>query len=95
MRVRPLIRDERDKDEQIAWMWEGNAISQLKAASQSISKRTVNETHPRDAYQFDHLFTPDHTNEHIYSSAVQPVVSQVSTKISFWLYFSSFMCEII
>ena len=62
----------------MAWMWEGNVITQAQRnLGPNIAARTVADTHPRDTYQFDHLFTPDHTNTEIYTTAVHPIIGRV------------------
>jgi hypothetical protein len=74
--VRPQLRDE--KEDSVAWMWEGNVIAQARQTlGSNIAARGVADTHPRDSYQFDHLFTPEHTNSEIYQSAVHPIVGRV------------------
>lgn len=76
MRVRPQLRDE--VTQEIAWLWDGNVITQARSnLGPSISSRSAADTHSRDAYQFDHLFSPEHSNAEIYADAVHPIVGRV------------------
>lgn len=78
MRVRPLLRDERERSEPVSWLWEDDTITQARQGMHdNISSRSVAETHPRDTYRFDHLFTPEHSNLDIYESAIHPIVCRV------------------
>lgn len=80
VRVRPLLNAEIEREEPLAWLWgtgEHNTISQ---DAQHIPKRTAYNKDgecPSTApagYTFDHLYIPDHSNEHIYESNVHNIV---------------------
>jgi hypothetical protein len=85
VRIRPLLRDERDKNETYCWAWSQNSITQTaypkKRGNQTVV-RTTSDVHGAgsasnaltNSYAFDHLYYPDHTNEDIFSSVVQKIV---------------------
>ena len=85
VRVRPLVRNEHDANEMLAFSWEGNTITQLSAASMGHRKSSMIGTQGRTtdtsgnttvSYTFDHLFAPEDTNVQIYESLVEHVVAQ-------------------
>jgi hypothetical protein len=80
VRVRPLVHAEQEREEPLAWLWgEHNTISQ---DPQFIPKRAAYNKDgecPSTApagYTFDHLYTPESTNQHIYESNVHNIVHQ-------------------
>lgn len=80
VRVRPLVHAEQERCEPLAWRWgEHNTISQ---DPQYIPKRAAYNKEgecPSSApagYTFDHLYTPDSSNQHIYESNVHNIVHQ-------------------
>lgn len=82
VRIRPLLRDEMSTEVN-AWVWDQNTITQDKTNSQrkssviGISGRTLDDPSVGLAsYSFDHLFKPEHTNQHIFSSVVQNIVER-------------------
>lgn len=78
VRIRPLLRDEAVRGEPMAWVWNGNVIAQAQEhLGPNVAVRSPADTHPRDSYQFDHLFTPETTNIDIYGTAVHPMVERV------------------
>lgn len=80
VRIRPLVQAELEREDPLAWLWgEHNTISQ---DPQYIPKRAA---YNKDGdclsiapagYTFDHLYSPDSTNEHIYTSNVHNIVQQ-------------------
>eukprot|EP01039_Chlorochromonas_danica_P003725 gene3725-4074_t len=73
VRVRPLVRDERE--ELITWCWEENRIYSVPAARKAGSQM-VAEPNPstQGNYAFDHLFQPDSTNQQIFGQMVKDIV---------------------
>lgn len=73
VRVRPLVRDERE--ELITWCWEDNRIYSVPAARKAGSQM-VAEPNPstQGNYAFDHLFQPESTNQQIFSQMVKDIV---------------------
>jgi centromeric protein E len=60
-----------------AWAWENNTISQAIIENHgNIAQKTVHD-HPRDIYTFDNLFSPQHTNQEVYTRSVKPIVEEV------------------
>lgn len=79
VRIRPVVRSERDQGEILSWNWENNQITQLE---KPISKHLSNyqaqalSLGNKSSYYFDHLFYPEHTNRDIFDSVVKSVVNQ-------------------
>ena len=84
VRVRPLLKDERDRKETYSWSWENKSITQTQFPKRrkhsSIARSSSEPTTVSSAaatastYTFDHLYTPEHSNEDIFSSVVQKIV---------------------
>ena len=60
VRVRPLIRRERDHQEKIIWNCDG---------------QTIQDVNGDKTFHFDHLFTPDHTTDDIYRAVISEIVA--------------------
>lgn len=80
VRVRPLVHAEQEREESVAWLWgDHKTISQ---DPQFIPKRAAYNKDgecPSTApagYTFDHMYTPDHSNQHIYETNVHNIVRQ-------------------
>jgi len=84
-----LVRSESEKNELLAFSWENNSITQLSAAnliqqnprkanalSSSAVSRIVDHTLTSTTYNFDYIFTPEHTNQHVYETIIHNVVCQ-------------------
>mmetsp|Transcript_3712 Transcript_3712/g.5745 ORF Transcript_3712/g.5745 Transcript_3712/m.5745 type:complete len:849 (-) Transcript_3712:32-2578(-) len=80
VRIRPLVKDERSKNERLAWVWENNTITQDASTipkRNSVSLRQTSETlSPPMSYAFDHLFYPEHTNDMIFNCIVKKTVDK-------------------
>lgn len=60
VRVRPLVRREKENSEQVYWDWD---------------KRTIKSPDGEKDYTFDHLFTTEHTTDDIYKDVVSEIVA--------------------
>lgn len=82
MRIRPLIREERDV-EVLAWLWEDKMISadisKMPQRQTTLSRSAVDQIQshtPTASYAFDNLFLPEHSNEHIFNKIVKPITAK-------------------
>ena len=77
VRIRPLIRDDRDIGEVLAWRWDQQTITQDKFIGKStgVSMDRPNENMVIPSYNFDHIFTPEDTNDVIYDALIRQLVS--------------------
>lgn len=73
VRVRPLLPSERDGNEVKTWEWTTNSI-QLLESETSIYNQYSKTVTVKQAYQFDHLFNPESTNEIIFDNVVRNIV---------------------
>ena len=81
VRVRPLLGVEKELNEVSAWRLENQTITQEKFSSASqASRKTRNSSDqqqiPSNSYSFDHLFTPEHSNECLYRETVHSIVKK-------------------
>ena len=86
VRIRPLLKEERERQETYAWTWSQNTITQSvfprrrnHSMARSFSELSSNSpANPSSAssYVFDHLYYPEHTNGDIYASVVQKIVTK-------------------
>jgi hypothetical protein len=78
VRIRPVVRSERDVGETPCWQWENNQIIQLDKPNLLFnSKSSPSYQSTRSSYYFDHLFYPEHTNRDIFDLVVKSVVNSV------------------
>lgn len=77
VRIRPLIRDDRDAQEVLAWRWDQQTITQErfvgKGNSSPTNKPPENSAVP--SYTFDHIFIPEDTNDMIYDAVIRQLVN--------------------
>jgi hypothetical protein len=71
VRVRPMLPHDKDMDDRKSWEWDQNSI-QLVEHDANIFNATTKTV--KQAYQFDHLFAPEATNEEIYNKVVRGIV---------------------
>ena len=71
VRVRPLLSHEKEISDKKSWEWNENSI-QLLETEQNIFN--LSSKNVKQAYQFDHLFSPESTNEIIFDSVVKNIV---------------------
>lgn len=78
VRLRPLVKNEREMNEPLAWMWEENTITQNYLPSHVRSNVDNQEdlNYNYASYAFDHLYYPEHSNANIFDSVVKPIVSR-------------------
>ena len=60
VRVRPLVRRERENQEKVFWACENNSIQDVNGDK---------------TFHFDHLFTPEHTTDDIYREVISEIVA--------------------
>eukprot|EP01035_Chromulina_nebulosa_P018856 gene18856-24641_t len=76
VRIRPLVRNERDLGEVLGWQWSDSSISPLRSApAMPFAMSSTNASKP--LYTFDHLFYPENNNKEIFEAVVKGVVSKV------------------
>ncbi len=77
VRVRPLLNDE--ITESVVWQWKENSITPIPwhQRNQGGSNGTMEYSmaNPNATFTFDHLFTPDHTNTHIFQDVIKEIVT--------------------
>ena len=71
VRVRPLLLNEKEGTDKKAWEWDNNSIQLLEA---DVNIFNPHSRAVKQAYQFDHLFDPESTNNHIFESVVKNIV---------------------
>lgn len=71
VRVRPLLPNEKETSEKKTWEWDSNSIQLLESDTNLFNPHSKAV---KQAYQFDHLFSPESTNNHIFDSVVKNIV---------------------
>jgi len=75
VRIRPLSKAEIALNNQLAWSWERNTITQEGKFLYTSYTDTSEDTATRCLeYVYDHLFYPEHSTEKIYTEVTQDIV---------------------
>lgn len=77
VRIRPLLKDEKDQKELMPWSWYQNSIAAnpITYTKRSTTGQILEFLHSSpNTFTFDHLFDPDSTNTEIFESCVKKVV---------------------
>lgn len=79
VRIRPLVKEERDVKDVIAWHWDRNTLTLPEhGGGTTVPKgKAFEQYHAKQQFRFDHLFEPQSTNGEVFTTVVSRVVEDV------------------